>query len=70
MTTFTVTIEDESHLDGITAAREAYNASIGATVTNEQGEQVANPALLETNEEYVQFVISKAAESYANQYNT
>jgi|694.fasta_scaffold00051_158 hypothetical protein len=70
MTTFTVTIEDESHLDGITAAREAYNTSVGATVTNEQGEQVPNPALLATDEEYVQFVMSKAAESYSKQYNT
>jgi hypothetical protein len=68
MTTFTVNITDENHLSGITAARNAYNNSLPQTVT-ENEEEVPNPALLETDAEYVQFVMSKAAESYANQYD-
>lgn len=68
MTTFTVEITNEDHLAGITAARNAYNNSLPQTVT-ENEEEVPNPALLETDAEYVQFVMSKAAESYANQYD-
>lgn len=67
MTTFTVEITDQKHLDGITAARNAYNNSLPQTVTENEVE-VPNPALLDTDAEYVQFVMSKAAESYANQY--
>lgn len=67
MTTFTITIEDESHLAGISAAREAYNAALPQTIVVDE-EEVANPELLETDAEYVQFVMSKAAESYAKQY--
>jgi hypothetical protein len=70
MTTFTVTIEDQAHLDGITAAKEAYNASLPATIKNESGDDVPNSDLLETDAEYVQFVMSKAAESYSKQYGT
>lgn len=70
MAIFTVTITDQSHLDGITAARNAYNNSLPANITNEENEEIPNPAILSTNAEYVQFVMSKAAESYANQYNT
>lgn len=58
MAEFTVTISDPAHLAGITAAREAYNASLPED----------EPAML-TDAEYVQFVMSKAAESYANQYD-
>ena len=68
MTDFTITITDESHLAGITAAREVYNNSLPATILNEEGIEIDNPALLETDNEYVQFVMSKAAESYAKQY--
>lgn len=70
MTAFTIEITDPSHLAGITAARDAYNVSLQQTVINEQGEEVSNPELLDTDEEYVQFVMSKAAESYSKQYNT
>lgn len=69
MTTFTVTIEEASHLAGITAAREARNASLPATIKDEAGEDIPNPEILATDEEYVQFVMSKAAESYSKQYN-
>ena len=68
MATFTVEITDAAHLAGITSAREAYNASLPETVTDEEGNETANPDILATDEEYVQFVMSKAAESYANQY--
>ena len=67
MTTFTITIEDESHLAGITAAREAYNLSLPQTIVVDEDE-VANPDLIETDADYVQFVMSRAAESYAKQY--
>lgn len=67
MTVFTITIEDEHQLAGITAARLAYNASLPATVMIDE-EEVPNPDLLETDAEYVQFVMSRAAESYAKQY--
>jgi hypothetical protein len=70
MAEFTVIITEESHIAGITAARAAYNASLPATITDEDGNEITNPAILDTDEEYVQFVMSKAAESYANQYNT
>lgn len=70
MTTFNITIEESSHLAGITAAREAYNQSLPETITDEEGNEIDNPAILETDAEYVQFVMGKAAESYANQYGT
>ena len=64
---FTVTIVDASHLAGITAAREAYNNSLPL----ESGQDVVDhPDYKATDEDYVQFVMAKAAESYANQYGT
>jgi hypothetical protein len=57
---FTIEITEQSHLAGITAAREAYNAS--------QPEDSEN--LLTTDADYVQFVMASAAESYFKQYNT
>ena len=58
--TFTIEIAASSHLAGITAAREAYNAS--------QPEGSEN--LLSTDSDYVQFVMASAAESYSKQYGT
>ena len=57
--TFTIKITDSSHLAGITAAREAYNAS----------QLEGSESLLSTDAEYVQFVMASAAESYSKQYN-
>lgn len=57
METFTVTITDPAHIAGITAAREAYNAQCAQD----------DPAIT-TNDDYVQFVMTRAAESYAKQY--
>jgi hypothetical protein len=57
MEIFTVTITDPAHIAGITAAREAYNDQ------RSQGD----PAIA-TNADYVQFVMARAAESYAKQY--
>ena len=68
MTIFTVEITDESHLLGIYAAREAYNAALQPTVTDAEGTESPNPELLNTDAEYVQFVMGRAAESYAKQY--
>jgi len=62
METYAVTITDPTHVAGITAAREAYNAALP-----EPAEGETKP-VIETNEEYVQFVMGRAAESYAAQY--
>jgi hypothetical protein len=56
--TYNVTIVEQRKVDGITAAREAYNADI----------PIDSPGPFPTNDEYVQFVMDRAAESYANQY--
>jgi hypothetical protein len=56
---FTVTITDPAKLAGISKAREAYNAA---------NAQVQGFVPLATDAEYVQFVMDKASESYANQY--
>lgn len=60
MATFTIEITDESQLAGITAAREAYNASLP--------EDEDAPQPLATDGEYIQFVMDSASQSYANQY--
>jgi len=70
MTTFKIEITDESKLAGITAARNKHNENIPATINDEEGKELPNPALIETDEDYVQFVMNKASESYANQYRT
>lgn len=59
MESYIVTIEDPAHVAGITAAREAYNAGLP-----EDGVPIAS------NEDYVQFVMHRAADSYANVYKT
>ena len=64
MTIFTIEIIDETHLAGITAARTAYNNALQPMPDAE----VANPELISTDDEYIQFVMSRAAESYAKQY--
>ena len=58
--TFTIEITDPAHLAGITAAREAYNAS----------QPEGSESLLSTDADYVQFVMESAADSYSKQYNT
>ena len=70
MTTFTIEITGTSKLAGITAARNKYNENLPLTITDEEGNEIPNPAILETDEDYVQFVMDKASESYANQYGT
>ena len=69
---FTVTITNASKLAGITAAREAYNNSLPATIDDPEnpGQTIPNPDLIATDAAYVQFVMDKAAESYSKQYNT
>lgn len=68
MTTFTIEITDTNKLAGISAARAAYNATLEETITDEQGNVVANPDIIDTDQMYVQFVMDKASESYAKQY--
>jgi hypothetical protein len=58
--TFTIEITDPSHLAGITSAREARNNLLPEDSTDR----------LNTDAEYVQFVMASAAESYSKQYNT
>lgn len=57
MATFSVIITDPASLAGIAAARDAYNAALPAA---------AEP--IATDAAYVQFVMERAAESYAQQY--
>ncbi len=70
MTIFNVEITDETFLAGITAARIAHNQTLPETVLDTQGEEISNPNIINTDADYVQFVMSRAAESYAKQYNT
>jgi hypothetical protein len=70
MTTFTIEITGTSKLAGITAARNKYNENLPATILDEEQNEIPNPAILETDEDYVQFVMDKASESYAVQYGT
>ena len=61
MAIYNVTISDPVHDAGITAAREAYNAALPV------GQD--SPAVpFTTNAEYVEFVMTSAAEGYAKQY--
>jgi len=59
METYSITIADPAHVAGIAAARAEYNARRSQDTPE-----------ITTNAEYVQFVMSRAAESYAKQYGT
>ncbi len=65
--TFEIEITDTAHLAGITAAREAYNAAL-VVIEGEAAED--HPNYVATDADYVQFVLERAAASYANQYGT
>jgi hypothetical protein len=60
MAVFNITITDPAKLAGIVAAREAYNESKGPD----------DPGPWEVDDEYVQFVMDRAAASYAQRYGT
>jgi hypothetical protein len=63
--TFEIEITDTGYLAGITAAREAYNVALAVV----EGEAVEDhPDYIATDAAYVQFVMERAAASYANQY--
>jgi hypothetical protein len=63
--TFEIEITEAAHLAGITAARAAYNE----TLVVAEGEAVEDHAdYIATDAAYVQFVMERAAQSYANQY--
>lgn len=77
MTQFTITITDPAQLAGITAARAAFND--GLTLAGAQGVEgeegyvpaqtlEAHPDFIASDQAYVQFVMGRAAESYARQY--
>jgi hypothetical protein len=59
--TYSVTIDLQGKVDGITAARNQYNS-----------DNSWDPSFvpLTTNEQYVQFVMDRAAQSYCHQYST
>lgn len=59
---YTIDLNDASEY-GITAAREAFNSSLPATV-----DDAPNPALLATNADYVAYVLGSAVESWCRQY--
>lgn len=56
---FTISITDPRKLAGITAARNAYNAA---------NAMVDGFITMDADEQYVQFVMDGASESYTNQY--
>lgn len=63
--TFEIEITDTAQLAGITAARSAYNTTLAVA----EGEAVEDHAgYIATDAAYVQFVMERAAASYANQY--
>jgi hypothetical protein len=68
MAIFNIVITEETQLSGITAARLAYNAALPEKTINDNGEEIPNPNLIDTDNDYLQFVMSRAAESYAKQY--
>jgi len=61
MADFTVTITEQADLDGITWAREQYNNSLPKDEEGNPIDPLADDAA------YVQFVMSSAAHSYAQQ---
>ena len=63
---YTTTINTESEY-GITAAREAYNASLPATVKDGETD-VPNPALISSDSAYLDFVLTRAIESWCKMY--
>jgi hypothetical protein len=70
MTRFTVEITDPAALAGIAAAGEARNAAL-AEKTPDGGDDAqiaAHPEYLASDADYMQFVISGAAASYARQF--
>jgi hypothetical protein len=70
MTRFTVEITDPAALAGIAAAREARNATL-AQRKADSGDDApieAHPEHLASDADYVRFVISGAAASYARQF--
>jgi hypothetical protein len=79
VTTFSITITDAARLAGITAARSAYNTNLSLSpAQGEEGDpgyvpaqaREDHPDYLATDEAYLGYVISSAAESYARAYGT
>jgi len=70
MTDFVVTITDPVQLAAITWAREQYNASLPpAPPPPEEGGEPGEPPIppIETDAEYVQWVMEQAVVSYSDQ---
>ncbi len=69
-----VTTIDDASVYGITAAREAYNAAqpaeVEVTPASDDAPAVMghNPALLTSNEAYLDFVLQNAVQSWCRQY--
>ena len=70
---YTTTINDAS-VYGITAAREAYNASLPQTISvpseveGEPATEQPNPALIASDSGYLDFVLARAIESWCKMY--
>lgn len=70
MPVFNVTIDDKYKLAGLTAAREAKNNSL-VPEKDKDGKYLPiekHIDYLATNQDYVQFVMDKACESYAKSF--
>jgi len=70
MTDFTITVDNELDLAGITAAREKYVASLPETIDDPDnaGKQIPHPDLGMDDAGYVQMVMARAAQSYRIQH--
>lgn len=67
MAIFTIEIVDEAHITGIAFARDEYNARL----TPAPGQELEDhPDFIADDQAYVQFVMSRAAQSYAQQRAT
>jgi len=66
MTDFIVSITEPAHLDGITWARDAHNVE-AEQLRGEAPEYRPDMPFIETDDGYVQWVMERAAASYAQQ---
>ena len=65
MTTFTVILDGARLLAGVDAALAAYNEALPPTALASDGSE---PGPIADRASYIQFVLERAAESWANQH--
>jgi len=65
MAVYTITIAD-NEVWGITAAREAHNASLRPTIPDPEnpGQEIPNPLIIADDPTYMQFVMVRAVHGF------